>query len=663
MSMKLTNLKHKAVIITAGVATLFATSCKDFLEEDLYDAYSTAGLERYDQFQSLTAPLYGGQLWSQYEEKFSWCVNEGLSGVLYNVYDQEGSLFKLSIGDDNAILKAGYTSLYSGIIATANQVISKITRTLDGAEPRSEGLKDWQLEEVKGEAMLFRAYAHFLATEYFGEVPLVLDSETDIAQSVKLPKVTRATLYKAIEKDLLYAINVLPDPKPGSKRASKMSAKAVLAKLYLTMASCQESLPVASYLESDVAGKYQSVVDLCTEIIDKGGYDFEEHSKMFTYEKATEPSLETIFALYFVNGEFGEGSSYQAQMGRNEVWSPASGWGLGKGISYNLYKSFAKEDKRKRELCLYVDADPYSIGARGETAVYGAAYDPISDPNQIEGCSGSQFLTSGAGGYVFNCIKKFVWGIDNRGFHKEAGMSIQRRIDLIRLSDVYMMRAEALMAKENLDVCAASSAGIEDINKVLDAHGAPKLTEAIPFFEDLSTKREKFERFTIKLDDSTTATVDVPLTETMYHKVDRYDLIQERRKEFAMEGQAWLDLKRLYYRDPIKAEKFLVQMDRGIQMSEIPGLSKFPETKPLLEIEDGYARKAVVNALNNLLATMYPEKWSADANAKGEETILIDNFTTNNYWFLPIPVSAQSGLDGGAAKDFVNDVERGTYPY
>ena len=659
MSMKLINLKRKAVIITAGVATLFASSCKDFLEEDLYGANSTTGVVRYDQFQSLTSPLYGGQLWSQYEQKFSWCVNEGLSGVLYNVYDQEGALFKLSIGDDNSILKEGFTSLYSGVIATANQVIHKITRIQDGTDPKPEGfdVSDEQLAEVKGEAMLFRAFAHFLATEYFGEVPLVLDTETDIAQSVKLPKVTRATLYKAIEKDLLYAKDVLPDTPSNPKRASKNSAKAVLAKLYLTMASCQSDLAVARYKESDVAGKYQSVVDLCTEIIG-GTNTLQSHKEMFTYDAMTSPSRETIFALYFVNGEYGEGSSYQAQMGRNTNWSPGSGWGGGKGISYNLYKSFSNDDERKRELCLYVGAEPYSIGAGGNTAVYGPDYDPKDDPNQIEGASGLNFLTDGAGGYVFNHVKKFVWGIDNRGFHAETGMSIQRRIDLVRLSDVLMMRAEAKMALENTDVCTPSSAGLEDINLVLKAHGAPQLTEAIPFFEDLSTKRENFESFSIKLDDSTTATVDVPLTETMYHNVERYDLMQERRKEFAMEGQAWLDLKRLYYRDPIMAHKFLVQMDRGVQMA---GKPKAPAKEA--ETEAGYARKAVVNALNSILATMYPEKWEADANAKAEETILIDNFISNNYWFLPIPVSAQTGIDNGAAKDFVNDVDRGTYPY
>ena len=48
--MKLNNFKHKAVVLTAGVATLFATSCKDFLEEDLYAENSTSGLGKYVEF-------------------------------------------------------------------------------------------------------------------------------------------------------------------------------------------------------------------------------------------------------------------------------------------------------------------------------------------------------------------------------------------------------------------------------------------------------------------------------------------------------------------------------------------------------------------------------------------------------------------------------------
>lgn len=652
--MKLNNFKHKAVVLTAGVATLFATSCKDPIEEDIYDANSTNGLGKYEQFQSLTAPLYGGKLWAPYEQKFSWCVNEGLSGVLYNVYDQEGALFKLSIGDDNAILKEGYTSLYSGVIATANQVINKITRILDGLDPLPEGstVSTGQLEEVRGEALLFRAFAHFLATEYFGNVPLILDTQKDIAEVAKIPLATRATVYKSIEKDLLQAIETLPVTPTDSRKASKMSAKAVLAKLYLTMASCQSPVPGASYLETDVAGKYQKVKDLCTEIIGSGKYSLAGHDVMFTYDAQTKPSAETVFAIYCVNGEYGEGSSYQAQMGRNEAWSPGSGWGEGKGISYNLYKSFDNSDARKKELCIYVDAGPYECQSDPNypVAIFGKDF----HGKTADGCFGVDFFSSGA--MVFNNIKKFVWGVDNRGFHPGVGMSIQRRIDFIRLSDVYMMRAEALMAMENLDVCAPTSAGITDINAVLKAHGATELTAAIPFIEDLSSKKLSVESFTIVLDDSTTANVDVPLTETMYHNVSRYDFMQERRKEFAMEGQAWLDLKRLYYRNPQMAEKFLVQMDRGVKMVAIPKASA-----DLLEVEAGYARKDVINALNNTLADMYPEKWEK-TDSPNEDPILLDNFKANNYWFLPIPASAKSGIID-EVKDFVSEVERGTYPY
>lgn len=654
--MKLNKFKHKAVVLTAGVAALFATSCKDFLDEDLRTEYATTYIGKYEQFQSLTAPLYGGQLWAQYEQKFSWCVNEGIPGVLFNVYQQEGALFQLSIGDDNTILREGYTSLYAGVIATANQVINKITRIREGLDPLPEGhtVTAEQLEEVKGEALLFRAFAHFLATEYFGEVPLVLNTEKDIAESatLKLPLATRATLYKSIEKDLLQAIEALPVTPTDSRRASKMSAKAVLAKLYLTMASCQRDLPTAPYKEADVAGKYQKVKDLCTEIIGSGKYSFAGHDVMFTYGAATNPSPETVFAIYFINGEYGEGSAYQSQMARAEAWScPGSGWGEGKGISYNLYKSFDNSDPRKKELCIYVDAGPYSLISSTQPAIYGKDFVGAT----ADGCFGDQFFAT-TGGMVFNNIKKFVWGFDGSKYH-DKGMSIQRRIDFIRLSDVYMMRAEAAMAMANPDVCDPSSAGIEDINAVLSAHGATELTEPIPFIEDLSNKRVLADTFNLSLGDpdSTMVTEIVYFSEKMYHKVKRYDFMQERRKEFAMEGQAWLDLKRLYYRDPEMAQKFMVQMDRGVKMCPDPRL---PELKT---VESGYTRLDVVYTLNSQLASKYPGKWNTTSSK--EEDILVEDFLANNYWFLPIPVTAQAGLDNGPAKDFVSEVERGTYPY
>ena len=44
---------------------------------------------------------------------------------------------------------------------------------------------------------------------------------------------------------------------------------------------------------------------------------------------------------------------------------------------------------------------------------------------------------------------------------------------------------------------------------------------------------------------------------------DTYDLLEERRHEFALECQNWLDLKRIYYRNADNAVEFLKHEDRG----------------------------------------------------------------------------------------------------
>lgn len=652
--MKFSNFKHKAIILTAGVATLFATSCKDFLEMDVYDQYSTEGIKTYQQFQTLSGALYGGYPWASYEGKFSWCVNEGIPGVLYNVYDKEGALFKLSIGDDNTILKEGYTSLYAGVIGTANQVIHK-TQDLINSGDYPSGMSENEARIINAEGRLFRAYAHFLATEYFGEVPLVWNTSKDIAESVTLPLATRATLYKAIEVDLLEAEKYLPNEDPTSTvRATKWAAKALLAKLYLTMASCQSDIVMGNqypYKEQDVQGKYNEVVRLCTEILNVYGNNLDKHANIFSASSRQSPSKETLFALYFRGGEYGEGSAYQSQMGTGAIWSPGSGWGSGKGLTYTLYKSFDDTDERKKELCLFVGTSGegniyYTVD--GTPVKYGV---PGFDVKNDKGSKGKDFLSSGAG--VLNNIKKYVWGLNGTGFH-DVGMSIDRRVDVVRVSDVYFMRAEAKMALENRGVGIATSAGLEDINKVLEAHGAPKLTEAIPFCENIQAKRKTVETFTITVDGQTN-TYDITLGDSMYHSTTRLDLMQELRKEFAMEGHAWLDLKRLYYRDPVIAANFMIQMDRACQMAQSPAVSEEG-----WENESGYARKAVVNALNAKLAVDFPNAGYKVGNS--EEIINYGEFFGRNQWFLPIPASAKTTLNS-KVQDFVEQVEREQYPY
>lgn len=648
--MELKNLKYKSLVLGLSALAFCSTSCKDFLDVDVYDQYSTESVQSFDDCLLMTRALYGGRLWTEYESKFSWCVNEGVPGVLYNVHQEEGALFLLSVGEDNPILKEGYTSLYSGVISTANQVIDKMNQM-----ETSSTLSEEQKAQVIAEACLFRGYAHFLATEYFGEAPLVLHTADDLNNNVTVPRVSRRTLYAAIEKDLKYAVEHLSEHPTDSWRASKFSAEALLAKLYLTMGSCVKVLPGEKYpfsvTESQSKEYMQKAVDLCSDVISRSGASLAPHADIFSAASRQSPSAETVFALYFPLGEYGEGSAYQSQMAPEEIWSPGSGWGGGKGISYTIYNSFDKSDARKKELCFFVDQDYYTVD--GTLVYYGPDY--ASKGATAHTKTGSEFLNGGQ--CVLNNVKKFIWGVNGTAFN-DKGMATDRRIDVVRLSDVYMMRAEANMALNDLSVTTKSSVGVADINKVLEAHGAPKLADdMIAMFDDMENQAlSDSVFFSVKVNEGAPVKVPVDVNKKMYHNLVRKDLVQQRRKEFAMEGQAWLDLKRLFYRDYEMGIKFLYQMDRAIQFSQSPEV----EEESVFESEAGFARRQLVHDLNLKLAKLYPEN---EYNAGNEEKAVdIESFVQNNSWYLPIPTSAKAYLQSEVL-DLYDRVMDGSYQY
>ncbi len=665
--MKFSSLKYKSLLVGATASLLMATSCKDFLDVDVYDQYSPTSLKSKSACEALSNPLYGGYKWFQYESKFSWCVNEGISGILFNVNDQEGALFCLSIGDDNTILKEGYTSLYSGVIAHCNSMVGTIN-TMLSENNIPEGMTRADLEGVLAEGRLFRGYAHFLATEYFGEVPVVWNTETDMSNNIVLPCMSRETVYEAVRQDLQYAYEHLPERPTETWRASKYSAGALLAKLYLTMASCKEATPGLTFPyvcpnSAELLGNAKTLLD---EIIDSKVYALEKHSKIFAAENRLAPTDETILALYWRMGSYGEGSAYQAQMAPSSDWSPGSGWGSGKGITYTLYNSFADNDARKKELCFFVGkgaGNGYTT-VDGTQAWYGSDYTAKHKADaSVIGQSGKDFLAQGQ--HLLNNIKKYVWGVDGTSTHS-SGMSINRRQDIIRLSDIYMMRAEVLAMQASDDVNAPlPQSSLDDINAVLAAHDAPTLSlaDSVRYFQDLSGKHPVHETFsfTVTVSDgaggSKSETVSVsPDNCSMFHGEVRNDFLQQRRKEFAMEGSGWLDLKRFYYRNPKAAESYLWQIDRGCSFTNSP---EIPEGDARFQNETGYARLALVNKCNAKLKADHPAENYTVGDSEVE--VFTQTFIDKNRWYLPIPSSAKAYLSG--VQNRVDDVKNGSYPY
>ncbi|MDR1730342.1 MAG: RagB/SusD family nutrient uptake outer membrane protein [Prevotellaceae bacterium] len=628
--MNLRTIKYKAIAF--GLATtLFASGCKDFLDRDLEDQFSTESIQTMDQYVNLTGALYGGKIWGDYIGKFSWVINEGLSGNLYNIYDQEGEFFRGNISPSNDMLKEGYTSLYSGVISAANFLINKDKSTLS----EEDALK------IEAEARMFRGIAYFLATEFWGEVPLVLNNEYDIVNRVKLPKADRETIYKVIETDWEFAANYLPSEMnwgPLGGRVSKWGAKGMLAKLYLTMASCQTPGLNHPYVCPDPEGYYQKAITLASEVIENSGAGLTAYAEIFGWNNMRKNS-ESLFALHFEDYGYAIGSPYQAQMAKDAFWGPSAAWGGGKGIAHTLLRSYKLGDARKKEVSMYYGEKFFNY--RGEEAA------PF-------GRSALQGIE------VLNNIKKFVYGYESTRHE----MSCNMRLDFLRLADVYMMRIEAKMALENMSVDAETSpaAWREDLRKVLAAHAGSNIAnqlDSIPlmaFYKSPGTEEISYE-FNGEDQDGNTANRRV----SMLVPRERTDFIQERRKEFAMEGQTWLDIKRLYYRNPQAAKNFLKEQDRGWSFQ-----AKFnidTDNPGALETPDGYVR---IELFNKLMAT-YPRLHDGSFSASEEGGVgginpALKNGNFDN-WFLPLPAEVVPQIASGPGQRFVEDLLNGSYPY
>lgn len=89
---------------------------------------------------------------------------------------------------------------------------------------------------VLGEARFLRALSYFNLVRLFGDVPLVLEPETDI-DNYRVPRMESTIVYDTIISDLEAAIGSLPKSYAGANlgRATKGAALGQLAKVYLTL--------------------------------------------------------------------------------------------------------------------------------------------------------------------------------------------------------------------------------------------------------------------------------------------------------------------------------------------------------------------------------------------------------------------------------------------
>ncbi|MGN6293142.1 MAG: RagB/SusD family nutrient uptake outer membrane protein [Chitinophagaceae bacterium] len=114
--------------------------------------------------------------------------------------------------------------------------------------------------QLLGEARFMRAFFYFYLVNYFGDVPLILD--TDARKNSSLPRTPAAQVYESIINDLKEAVDKLQDEYQNSERIrpNKAAAKTLLARAYLYTGKWSDAETLAGEVIGD--NRYQLLTNL-----------------------------------------------------------------------------------------------------------------------------------------------------------------------------------------------------------------------------------------------------------------------------------------------------------------------------------------------------------------------------------------------------------------
>ena len=193
----------------------------------------------------------------------------------------------LNINSGNSDIK-NIWALHYRWIGNANLIIGNLD---------NPGISEKDLKYAEGQARFMRALGYFYLTRYFGEIPIITNENSSIANEVG--QSTFSEIHEFIVNDLRIAEDKLEMSYDNDKAmATKGSAKALLAKVYLTMAGWP--------LEDD--SYYALARDKAKEVMDMGVYSLESDFKDLWLEKNKLSNSEFIFTFYGSSDDIGSAS-------------------------------------------------------------------------------------------------------------------------------------------------------------------------------------------------------------------------------------------------------------------------------------------------------------------------------------------------------------------
>lgn len=501
------------------------SSCEDFLDRPTEDNYNVDNFYQTDEqcFQAVN-PIYNSP-WYDFQRGF-FKVGEVLAG---NYYWGGSPYMTYTMNSSDEDLVNMSASLWS-VNAYCNGILENID--LKSGPEVSETTK----QIVKGEALVWKAMTYFYLVRVFGEVPIVHNNSAEIAAGNynEKYKATIPNIYDYILMTLDKAIEWLPE-KNATGRIDRYSAYALMSKVYLTKSGYGMD-GSRNQDDLDKAAAY------ALKVIDESGRELVPvFSDIFRLQNNF--SSESLLAWHWRgDGDpWTQQNTLQSDLALTGFTEFGDTWGGYAGPSVDLQNAFGedalsldrvnRDTRRKATMMMYGDKYEYFWADKGgfDWADYN-----LNVLEEVQSGTGANQVK-----HLVGNNNDHVLGLGYGMARMATGLSTH----LIRLSDVYLIYAEAVLGNQG---SSSDAKALEVFNRVrARAFGKP------------------YDEFLNTSDVATSLTFDL--------------IWKERRLELATEGDRWYDYVRLHYFNPNKAINELRDQARGTYN----GLKAFYETGTL----------------------------------------------------------------------------------
>lgn len=230
------SIKKYKLFILSAILIGSSMSCEDHLEEVPFDQLAPSNILRTEEgLQSLLISAYGNMQVHRFALVRMHYLEEGPSDLFLETGGGQArhaaSIQDFTFDSEHPWIRGVYNNLWNSI--------RDVNLFLEHVESVEFSKTD---KEVSiGEARFIRALHYYFLSKWYGEVPLITSSSSELYPE----KSSMAVLNEFIETEFIEAAEALPPVQDEYGRATKGAALAILTKFYLNTKQWQKTADAA----------------------------------------------------------------------------------------------------------------------------------------------------------------------------------------------------------------------------------------------------------------------------------------------------------------------------------------------------------------------------------------------------------------------------------